>query len=272
MEKMIKTSAGEVYVWDNGVDGPPILFLHGNSFSSQVFTHQLSADYAKFHRLVAFDFPGHGRSSDALNPAVDYSLPAYAKAMEEIISALEIERPVVVGESLGGHVALEAAARGVQFSGIMITGTPPVGYDPEAMGKAFHQTPILALSFQEELSEEEAKLYAGHGIANPVAETDTFLSDVIRTDGNVRTHLGESLGQGQFADEVSLVRDMDIPLSVVIGEADPYINIDYLRSLNYRNLWRNEVQIVPDCGHAPFWEQPETFNEMLMGFVTELNN
>jgi len=87
---------------------PAILFLHGNSTSSRIFDPFLSQPELKDrYKIIVFDYPGHGRSSDAPEPDRSYYQYAYAEAALEVLRYYDIKQVIILGWSLGGHVALE---------------------------------------------------------------------------------------------------------------------------------------------------------------------
>ncbi len=89
-----------------GEQGPPIICVHGttaNAFCFQALADNLAAD----HRVFAYDQRGRG---DSDKPERGYSVPLYAADLAELIDELKLDRPVVVGHSLGGTVALYFAA------------------------------------------------------------------------------------------------------------------------------------------------------------------
>jgi len=50
----------------------------------------------------------------------------------------------------------------------------------------------------------------------------------------------------------------------------PPARLSYVAGLHYRNLWGNVCHIIPDAGHAPFWDQPAQFNELLGAFAADV--
>ncbi len=89
-----------------GEQGPPIVFVHGvtaNAYSFQAFADALAED----HRVFAYDLRGRG---DSDKPEQGYSVPIHAADLAEIIDELGLERPVVVGQSLGALISLYFAA------------------------------------------------------------------------------------------------------------------------------------------------------------------
>jgi pimeloyl-ACP methyl ester carboxylesterase len=117
----------------------PVLQIHGNSSRRGVFLHQLQGPLAENHRLIVFDLPGHGQSSNALDPTRSYTLPGLADAAVELLEKLDVNEAVVFGWSLGGHIGIEMVPRFPGMRGLMITGAPPVG--PNNMAQGFNSSP-----------------------------------------------------------------------------------------------------------------------------------
>ena len=248
--------------------GSPVLLIHGNSASSGSFDKQL-ADPALAHlRLVALDLPGHGVSARRADPMSGYTLPAYARVIADLVNALDLHSAVIVGWSLGGHIALEAEASLPQAKGFMIHGTPPIAFPP-AMDQAFLPHPAMAFTFKPDLDEEEALAYASAGFRPGIMPPASTLADIARCDGRSRAALAASIAPDGYRDEVQVVAAMTRPLAVLHGAEEQLINGSYFASLTMPTLWRGAVQVIPGAGHSPHWEQPAAFNALLAAFVQD---
>ena len=265
--KEIEITGQRLAYYESDGNGMPVLFIHGNSLSGLSFTRQLASPFGKKHRLVALDLPGHGRSAPAQNPQATCTLPGYAEIVVAFAKALALNKAVLVGWSLGGHVLLEASGQMQNSPGLMLFGAPPVGKPMAA--EAFLPCPTMGLMFTSDLSAAEAEVATAE-FFKPGSEIPPFFpNDILRTDGRAREALGISIGEGRYADEVKIVADFKKPLAIVHGEGEQVVNLSYLRGINMPTLWRGEIQIIPDAGHTPQWEQPEQFNRLLMEFVED---
>src|SRR4051812_32833653 len=83
--------------------GPAILLIHGIGDNSTTWS-SVQSTLARDHTVIAPDLLGHGKSD---KPRADYSVAAYANAMRDLLSVLDIERVTIVGHSLGGGVAMQ---------------------------------------------------------------------------------------------------------------------------------------------------------------------
>lgn len=101
--KFIEVSTGQLHYIDKG-QGPVVLMIHGLGAQLGNFDMGLADDLARDHRVIAIDRPGMGwseRPDDA-----DASPRAQAAVVAEVIDTLGLDRPLVVGHSLGGAIAL----------------------------------------------------------------------------------------------------------------------------------------------------------------------
>jgi pimeloyl-ACP methyl ester carboxylesterase len=100
------TSAGiDLAVRDHGGDGPDVLLLHGGGRTSEDWRLVAPLLIEGGLRVVAVDLRGHGRSDQAL-----WSWPAALDDVSAVIEQLELDRPALVGHSLGGLLAAVWAA------------------------------------------------------------------------------------------------------------------------------------------------------------------
>jgi pimeloyl-ACP methyl ester carboxylesterase len=265
-DSTIGTRAGGIRLSDTGGPRPPLLLVHGSGASRKVFAKQFDSPLADLHRIVALDLPGHGESENAADPAA-YTIPALAAAVGEVLDDLRIAHPVVLGWSLGGHVAIELLAQRPTLTGLMISGTPPVSPGPINLLRGFQTNLDILLATKEHFSERDALRFyemCFHGAGDPA-----FLQSIRRTDGRVRVAVSRGLMQGEGADQRRTVEQSSVPIAIVNGEHESVTRLSYLNQLDYRSLWRGACHIIPNAGHAPFWDQPDTFNRLLSQFAAD---
>ncbi|WP_281505399.1 alpha/beta fold hydrolase [Chromohalobacter canadensis] len=102
----IDTSGGRLHYIDVG-QGPPLVMIHGLGGQLQHFTYALAEALGNDFRVIAIDRPGSGYSDPTDDRCAH--LACQAQALHEAWQALGVERPLVVGHSMGGAVALTLA-------------------------------------------------------------------------------------------------------------------------------------------------------------------
>lgn len=268
-EHQVKVAGQDIAFAASAGAGRPVVFVHGNSSSARVWNAVLTGDFGDRFRCLALDLPGHGRSAPAAQPDM-YSLPGYAAVLTGFVKEMSAEDAVIVGWSLGGHIAIEAAPDLPRAAGFVVFGTPPVG-TAEQLGRAFLPNPALNVGYTAEVDTEAALAYAKSYLA-PGSDlpVDEFVADILATDGAARSGLLAGIGAGRFADEVGIVARLTRPIAVLHGAGEQLVSLDYLRGLTMPTLWRDAVQVLPGAGHAPHVETPQEFAGILTEFLTDL--
>lgn len=267
-ETTVETSHATISVREKPGMGPTVVFVHGNSSCKEVFREQFADAAFADWRLIALDLPGHGASEDARNPEKSYQIGGYAEMAEEVLAKMGVEKPVLVGWSLGGHIVLEMVGRGYQAAGVMISGTPPIQPSIECLMSAFNIDPSAEnLTGKRDFTDQDALMYATATSATAGGLDGHFLAAAKRTDGRAREIMFGSVATGAPLDEQAIVASMTMPLAVVNGAGDAFLRHDYFGSIPYGSLWPQGVVTVEDAGHAPFLQAPQTFDALLKEFV-----
>jgi len=115
MEKLSRDGVALAYE-EVGQGSPPVLFVHGWACDHAYFRAQVD-HFSRKHRTIAVDLRGFGES-DA--PEQEYVMAGFADDLAWLCSQLQIERPVVVGHSMGATVALQLAARHPTVPGAIV--------------------------------------------------------------------------------------------------------------------------------------------------------
>jgi pimeloyl-ACP methyl ester carboxylesterase len=244
----------------------PVLLIHGNSTSGEVFAAQIAALRQMDHPAIAPDLPGHGRSDDAKDPETIYSFPGYARILRQLLSRMGINRYHIVGWSLGGHIGIELWHTDSGALSLLITGTPPVSLSAAGAARGFNFTPTMDLAGTEIFGPEEVKAYGNAMLGVELDGCSRWARAIARTDGKARYWMMKNGLAGIGKDQVRAVAECTRPLAIVQGKRDPFVNIPYLQALKYNNLWLKRPILI-EAGHAPHLEKPELFNGYLGDFL-----
>jgi pimeloyl-ACP methyl ester carboxylesterase len=101
--RFVDVDGARIHYLDEG-SGPPIVLIHGLAGQVHNFTHSLLGRLRDAHRVIVVDRPGSGYSTAA--PGSSAAVDAQARLIANFIVALGLERPLIVGHSLGGAIGL----------------------------------------------------------------------------------------------------------------------------------------------------------------------
>ncbi|KAI9663297.1 MAG: dolichol-P-mannose synthesis [Alyxoria varia] len=196
-------------------------------------------------------------------------MAGYAEAVTEILAYYSIDDYVIFGWSLGGHIGIEMLPRSDSKTkgprGLMMTGTPPIPRGQVNLG--FKGDGHMNMAFREVLTDDEKHRFA-YGTAGLPYE-DWLLENVNRTDPCARRLMYEAFSGGLGVDQQEAIEKTGVLTAIVNGAAEPFVKLDFIRGVKYGNLWRGECIELDGLGHAPFWEKPEDFHQILRDFVED---
>ncbi|WP_018111599.1 alpha/beta fold hydrolase [Thermus igniterrae] len=231
--------------------GTPVVLIHGN-FACKEWWREVLESPPEGVRLLAPDLPGFGESPapQGFTP----SIPAYAQALRDFLKALGAEEALLVGHSLGGAVAMEAATE--RTPGLLLLNpAPPTGFPtPEAY------YPIL-----ESYRENREALAQALAAMAPTRRPPWFPELVAKAQG---MHPGHFQGNAR-ALAAWRARPFPGPVLVVYGTLDPLIS-RAMAEATAAFFPRGRFLAVEGVGHSLNLENPGLFREILEGFLKEV--
>jgi pimeloyl-ACP methyl ester carboxylesterase len=245
--------------------GDPLVLLHGGLGSGEMFGPILPT-FADHHQVILVDLQGHGRTADIDRP-IDVRL--MADDVAALIDHLGLERPDVVGYSLGGGVAFQVAVRHPEKVGRLVFASANLRRDaiyPEMLQQQ-GQVSAAAAEFMK-----DTPMYELYQRVAPRPEDFPRLLDKI----------GQAMAQDfDFSDEV---RGLQVPALVVAADADMappshYVEIFNLLDGGLRDGgWMGEgrpagghaLAILPGLTHYNLFQSP-LFAAVALGFLDQKN-
>jgi pimeloyl-ACP methyl ester carboxylesterase/putative sterol carrier protein len=255
--------------------GHPVVLLHGLG-ASKITWLPVLAPLAARHRVIVPDLPGHGESD---KPRHEYTPRFYAKVVRQLLDAVGVERAAVVGNSLGGRIALELALRspgrvaalalldpsvpGLRWRYVMgFTRVFPteIGAIPFPLRERWMEVMIRRLFAQpDRLPNEGYSAAAAEFIRiyrNPVARMAFF---------STLRHIVTEKPDSFFAS----LRRIKQPALVIFGDQDrlvpPRLGVRLAQHLPHADL-----VVLPDVGHVPQFEATEETLELLTTFLDRI--
>lgn len=236
-----------------------IIFIHGNSSSPEVFKKSLESE-SILQSKIAINLLGHGnRNNDSIN-AEDFSIKAYS---DDILKQLtDIDGDILlVGNSLGGHLAMEIAPKIDRLKGIVIFGTPPLK-QPINFEEAFLPVPALQTFLTEHPTNKEITEAITAATYNKDV-TNQLISDFKKANPLVRRAIAADVTNANFSNEFEFFTKLEIPKYIIVGKQDPTVNANYTLEVKNKCVGKCDIIEIDNCGHYPSIETPQEFNTIL---------
>ncbi len=239
--------------------GSAILLVHGLGCRGEVWINQLPV-LAAHHRVIAVDLRGFGQSAKPAAPG-SYKLDRFADDLIGLIEALGIAPVHYVGTSLGGYIGQVIALRRPDLlRSLALCHTASVSSIPARV----RQSRLRALADKSMM--HYAHLVAGQALAAHIrpAVHEWFCEMLAENDrAAYRQVFEEALGRFDLRKQVGAIR---LPTLVLIGELDRVIPPAGGRQ-TARLIPGARVVAIRGVGHASYVEQPQAFNDAVLGFI-----
>ena len=246
--------------------GRPILFIHGNSQSWLAWSRQLDSELVRDHRLVAMDLRGHGLSDKPRDAYGDSRL--WADDVEAVLDVLNLDRPVLCGWSYGPLVILDYIRHYGEdrIGGIHIVGgITKLGSDAAmsviTQGFLSVVPGLFATDVEESVRGLESFLRTFFVQQPAASDVYSMLGYIVSVPPHVRQAL-----LSRAIDNDDLLPRIHKPVLITHGARDAIVKLEAVEQ-HKAGLPHAQTHIVPDAGHAPFWEDAADFNQRLHAFV-----
>jgi len=249
-----------------GKEKGTIVFIHGNSSSSSVFKHIISSEKIS-QTKVTLDLPGHGNSIDEYRNHKNFSIQFYKKLLADFINSIDDEI-LLVGNSLGGHLAIEISKEIKNLKGLVIFGTPPV-QKPINFEEAFLSVEALQTFLTENPTKSAIENAATIAVFNK-KNIQTIVDDFNNSNPLVRKDLATDLVSDNWANQYKIFTQLNVSKFIIVGDVDPSVNPNYLETV--KKACNDNCTIIPfkNCGHYPSLEKPNEFLETMVSITSKI--
>ncbi len=272
--EMVRAGEVDTFYLEAG-SGPPVVLLHGLGATNASMLPPLW-DLARDHRVLAPDLPGFGGSG---KPIRSYDFPFFAAWLRDFLDAVGVDKAVLVGNSLGGRIALEAGLslpdrvdklvllcpspaflRGRQYVPLVKLLRPELAVVPmllthravvEVARSLFFEPDRLRSEWYDSFADEFLRVFA-----SPKGRVAFF-------SAARQVYLEKPSGEDGFWDRLPALKR---PSLFVWGRNDWLVPARFEHHIS-RALSNSDSVILDECGHVPQYEHPEKTNRLIRDFI-----
>lgn len=257
-------------------DGEPIVLVHG--FGGSTFSWRLNIGplAAAGYRVYAIDLPGFGFSERTSKPV--FTSLDWARLIREFLGRVGIPetRTVVIGNSMGGAVALRFAVEFPELTRGLVLTAPAVYFrrdwrrvrvlfDVPVFGPAIIRAAYYVLLARGSGAERIIASAYGDRIDQVTREMRESMTRPLRVRGSAASAVGLMRSvEPDFPPEA--ISRINCPILIVAGARDKAVPLSSVERL-HAALSNSRLEVLPDAGHLAQEDEPVEVNRLILGFI-----
>src|SRR5215471_16353553 len=240
---------------DTGGSGVPLVLLHANTGNSEIWQNQVGAFARAGYRVIAFDRRGWGRS--LADPASGPQPGTIAGDLDALADHLKLDKFHLLGVAGGGFAALDYAAWRPQRLRSLVIGASTGQIADREIADFAARIEIPGIRQLPPVYLEVSPSYRGANLEGTKRWRE--IEEHSRQAGAPNQPL-------RTPNTFAKIATITAPTLVIAADAD-LLAPPALMRVWAAHIKDHEWAVVPDAGHAMAWEQPDLFNELVLGFV-----
>jgi pimeloyl-ACP methyl ester carboxylesterase len=244
----------KLWVSDSGGSGDPIILLHANTGTSEIWQKQTPALVQAGYRVIVFDRPGWGKSMvhEGAKPI------SVAEDLDALADHLELSKFHLLGTAGGGYIALDYAAWRPERLKSLVIAASGLGLSEDEEAITFRQRAAIP-GFERQPPEVREMSPSYRGL-NP--EGVARWKDIEKR----AMQAGAVVPPLRTPNTNAKVASITTPILVIAGDVDLTTPSGAVR-LWAKHLKAYDWALIPEAGHSVAWDQPEAFNQAVLAFL-----
>jgi 4,5:9,10-diseco-3-hydroxy-5,9,17-trioxoandrosta-1(10),2-diene-4-oate hydrolase len=262
----------ETFVYREG-SGPPLVMLHGMAATSDCWTYvyeKLKTNYT----TIAPDLPGHGRSAGGSHP---YSLDFYLRWLVGFLETIEVDKPILMGASMGGAISLAyTAAYQERVDRLILVDALGMGTRFSLASRMIFQLPYFIAGMLTHRADPYLFRYfqpwSFRDSWGPAGKIIARMADVNRRQGvwplwaGMRLLLTDFLLPGKLSLFNRRLDAITQPTLITWGRHDALLPVANALT-GAKQISNARLRVFENSAHAPMLEEPEAFNRTVLEFL-----
>ncbi|MCP3987183.1 MAG: alpha/beta hydrolase [bacterium] len=270
----------QIHVLEWSTEGVPLVFVHGFGNTARIWDDAAKV-VAPHYRVIAIDQRGHGDSDH--DPEHRYAYEDLARDLEAVTEALQIDRFVLVGHSLGGRTAMTFADKNAaRLAGLVIVDTGPE-HDPRGTSRIRGEVEQRGDGTVASLKEYEGILAHNFPASSPEVIRRMAAAELReRNDGRwerkldpiffpARREMDDAAMEAHERETSkhlwAVLEKIPCPTLVIRGAASDILGPDIADRMVDEALPNGTLAVIGQASHSVMTDNPEGFNAALATFT-----
>lgn len=252
---------------DVGEGSTPIICLHGFPFDKTMWKGQLDFLESK-NRIIACDIRGFGKSTDETSYL---SIDLFSEDLIAFMDALNIDKAIICGLSMGGFIALNALKRFPdRFEVLILCDTQCIADSLEVHEKRYEIIDEINTNGVANFNEGFIKsVFHKDSIKNKKELVEKLRGVVFANSENIIKKGLVALAER--SETCSTLNEIAIPTLIICGSEDDVTPLVQSESM-LSTIKDSILHVIHNAGHVSNLEQPQEFNEQLLNFIIFLSD
>ena len=257
---------GSTIAYSDRGTGFPIVFLHAFPLNRTMWATQENALSSQF-RVITIDLRGHGES-DA--PLWRYTLDQSADDVSALLDQLAIQQALFAGLSMGGYILFAFYRKyAALVKGLILADTRAQADTAEGKDGRFQ----MAQTAYKQGPSAIADIMIPKLLSPQTVQTRPEIVQKVRTmieSNQISGIAGDLMAMAERPDSVLLLKQITCPTQIIVGELDQATPPSDAK-LMAEHIPGARLAIIPHAAHLANLEQPDTFNQIVAAFASELS-
>jgi 3-oxoadipate enol-lactonase len=260
-----KIWAGDVnvsYIDEGRSEGTPVIFIHGFPFDKSTWLVQLE-ELVSNHRVIAYDVRGHGGT----NPGTqEFSVQLFTEDLFLFMDALNIEKAILCGLSMGGYIALQAVhQQPLRVEALVLCDTQCFADTEEVKEKRMKSVEhIRANGLKQYATDSVKRLFSAASLSTQQEEVAAIENLILKTSAETICNTLMALaGRMETCSALPLV---NVPVLIMVGAEDQVTTPEASQKIQ-ELIPGSSLRVLDGAGHLSNLENPEAFNLHLKNFL-----
>jgi 3-oxoadipate enol-lactonase len=258
----VTSGARDIYFEQHG-SGPALVLLHGAGSNAATWWQQLGP-LSRHFSCYTLDQRCFGRS---VAPLEEFRIEHFVQDVIALLDAQGLSQAMLLGQSLGGMVALRATLDHPNRVSALVLCDSPLAIDhPRQLAMVRERVTKAAALTIEQRSLGQWCLDHRPELAVLYGQINHFNPNFYRQNAAAWQAAMTRLSEPDQLTPMAALRSVACPTLIIVGEDDPIVPVDVMQDVQ-AHIAGSELRVIANAAHSAYFEQSDAFNREVLGFL-----